>query len=552
MPPSALGQAAPLHLRQEKENGPVTPLPDAAFAELGDPLFNLLLKSRSDVVELARIQEAIQPDPAKRHLFVVSEDIVNASRDGGRRAVIAFSGSNDGELLDGNAMLSVSFGSNGLPASTGVEAWGWDNRRQRYNYYKLDEAGAPGGTLAWKFRDSSERAELLTPTERAGTCLRCHVSGAPIMKELFFPWNNWHAGVGGSFKADYLDPTSFNPQKWPAASTDDFKKSLRTANQLEDDFLKPTLRKYAHARLNNALRLDPATKTPVVEPNGMMTVVSGRTLLRPLFETTDVNFYSSRNNSGNHPFGKSSDFVADAKIRLPIDQFFLNSDLIAGGAEGELGGLKIASARTFDFVLPTQQENRDLATKFDVRLANVRGGDTQFAWFVPGASYADNALIDLCLQQGVLTPHFLAAVLAVDLEVPVFSAKRLALLDLLPDQFSFKPVAAGVDPVGVPRDAQGDLLTQAVLAKLESQNPASGTPAAEFRDLLKSADAVTELGSRVTQYVARVRARLESARQAELERLYALLLDRRRQFEAHPILKNLDETNKTLLLPLPQ
>jgi len=46
-------------------------------------------------------------------------------------------------------------------------------------------------------------------------------------------------------------------------------------------------------------------------------------------------------------------------------------------------------------------------------------GDAHFGWLVPGTSFANNDLIDQCLQLGVVTPHFLAAALAVDGRVVV-------------------------------------------------------------------------------------------------------------------------------------
>jgi hypothetical protein len=547
-------QPSPLGFKQKSDTAQVTALKASEFAALGDPLFNLVLKDKANLTKLVDVQSAIQPDDTKRSLFVVEERIVSSAKTSGRRSVIAFTGTNGGEALKGNVMLSVSFGPNGIPDTPDVEAWGWDNHRQRYNYYKLDTAGSVNGKPVWKFRASSERAELLSASERQGTCLACHVSGAPIMKELFFPWNNWSAGVGGSFKADYLDPNSTATDLWPAAKTPAFKR-FAPANLLEDDFLKPALKRFSLSRLNTALKRDDGTGNRAVNSAGAMTVVEGRRLLRPLFETTDINLYSSQKTSGLHPFGGPADFVAAQQMNMPVDQFFLNTDLIAGGAEGGLGGLNLVAARNFaSLATLTQQENKDLITKFQVKLNNV-SGDTQFAWFVPGASFSDNALIDQCLQQGIITPHFLAAALAVDVENPVFSAKRAALLAFVPDQFDFKPVAANANPLAVPRNAADDPLTAAVIAKIDAANPAAGSPADEFRTLLKSADAVQELNKRVTAYVARVKKSLDTApanaavRKAELERLFGVVIGRRKAMLAHPTLKNLDETGGKLLLP---
>lgn len=552
-PGFAYAQSSTLQFKQTRNESQPKLLTAAEIADLGDPFFNLLLKDKADKVTLTDVQNAIQPNAANRHLFVVSERIVQTVKAGSRRAVLAFDGTNGGESLKGNVMLSLSFGPNGFPEDSEIEAWGWDDQRGRYNYYKLDSAGSSTDAMIWKFRGSSEKADLQTPSERAGTCLRCHVVGAPIMKELFFPWNNWHAGVGGSFVADYLDRNSPNPNKWPAANTRPFQR-LSTADKLEADFLIPTFKRFNSSRLNAALKRDDGNAAPSVSSTGRMTVLEGSRLLRPLFQTTEINLISSRSTSGIHPFGSAADFVPELDMQIPTS-FFLNTQLIAGGGTGGLGGLKLTDANAFStFAKLSQQENKELVEKFKLLLDGVRG-DTHFGWFVPEASFVENDLIDQALQLGVITPHFLAAVLAVDLEAPVFSVKRAELLKFVPDQFEFIPIAPGVDPTTIPRDAAKDFLTKEVISRINQTNPAQGTTADEFRKLLTSADAIAELQKRITAYTKRVKAVLDPAsadkRKDELERLYSLLVERRLLMEAHAVLQNLDETDGQLLFPLP-
>lgn len=546
-PPNALQLK---QLRNGDEPQVMTP---TEIAALGDPFFKLLLKDKADRVTLADVQDAIQPNAANRHLFVVSERIVQAAKTGFRRAVLAFDGANAGEMLKGNVMLSVSFSPNGFPQDTEIEAWGWDDKRGRYNYYKLDAAGSPRGSMVWKFRGSSDKADLLSPSERGETCLRCHVAGAPIMKELFFPWNNWHAGVGGSFVADYLDPASPRPDKWPAANTSPFMR-LSTADKLETDFLIPSFKRFNRSRLNAVLRQN-ASGSPSISPGGTMTVLEGTRLLRPLFQTIEINLISSRNTSGLHPFGSAADFIPELDIQIP-GSFFLNVQLLAGGGTGGLGGLKLIDANRFSTFKLSEQENKDLVDKFKLLLNGVRG-DTHFAWFVPEPGFVENDLIDQALQLGVVTPHFVAAVLAVDLEKPVFSNARAELLKFVPDEFKFIPVPKSTDPLTVQRDPAKDFLTEEVISRIDQDDPDPGTNADEFRKLLASPDAVAELEKRVKAYVERIQAALDpenngsNGRKAELERLYGLLVERRRLMETHPVLQNLDETNGRLLFPLP-
>jgi hypothetical protein len=550
---SLFGQATTLSLKQARDNTLPEPLTSADRATLGDPLFNLLLATKANTVTLSAVTDAIQPDAANRHLFVVSEDIVESAPTGSRRAVVAFDGSNGDETLTGNVMLSLSFGPGGVAEGSDIEAWGWDSHRGRYNYYKLDSKGSSAGIRTWKFRGSSVDADLLAPTERQQSCLACHIAGEPVMKELLFPWNNWHAGVGGSFKAEYLDPASAAPNKWPAAKTPFFQR-LSTADKLETGFLIPSLRRFNTTRLNRMLKRDEATGNRSITTEGRLTVLEGRRLLRPLFEPVAVNLLSSRNTSGNHPFGSASDFVPTLNIQVP-GSFFLNTHLIAGGGGPGHNGLKITEANQFGkFATLTQQESKELGAQFKVLFNGVLG-DTHFSWFMPDTAFVDNDIIDQAMRLGAVTPHFVAAALAVDHETPLFSLRRLELLQFLPDRFEFTPLDGNTDPTTLPRNVAADLLTQAVIAKINEAKPASGTPADEFRTLLVSPDAVAELRRKVVDYVARVRSALGSAnpaeRRKELTRLYTQLIERRRRMLAHPALGRLDETHGQLLLPMP-
>lgn len=541
----APAQPTPLRFRQAGDGAAVEVLSAADAATLGDPLFGLVLKDRANLTKLADVEIAIQPNAEKRRLFVVSERVVRAAKQGSRRSVLAFDGTNGGEPLKGNVMLAASFGPAGFTDAAEIEAWGWDNHRGRYNYYKLDAAGAPPGQMVWKFRGSSEKADLLTPAERKGTCLACHVTGGPVMKELAFPWNNWHGKVGPSFRATYLDPADPAADKWPAAGTLRFKR-LAGADELETSFLVPSFKRFNQSRLNAALKRDDDTGNRAVA-RGRMTVLEGRRLLRPLFETVEVNLMSSGKTSGFHPFGPAADFVPAAEIPVP-DNFFLNTELI-------LGGLKLKSSAEFrSFAKLTQQENRDLIEATQLRLNGV-AGDTHFGWLVPAPGFLDNDMAARLLRLGAVSPHFLAAVLAIDLEAPTFSARRAELLRLVPDRFEFAPLDPVTDPTEVARDPAADLLTKTVVDAIDRAEPAPGSAADEFRTLLKSDDAVRELDRRVNEYAKRVKTELTAAdparRKAELKRLYHVLIDRRRAFRAHPVLGNLDETQGLLLFPLP-
>lgn len=548
LPVSGLARDVPLMLKQERDGAAVQGLTQAEFASLGDPLFRFLLKQNAAATTLDGILAALEPSVEKRRLFIVDERIASEMRAGAsRRGVVAFTGINSGEPLKGNVMLSITLLPDGK-ALEAIEAWGWDNQRGRYNYYKLDALGALPGELAWKFRGTSENADLLTSNERAGTCLACHTTGAPVMKELVFPWNNWHSKVGNAFKADYLDPKSTHPAKWSAAATPLFQ-ALAGAEELETDHLIPAFKRFNESRVNVQLLRESATGNRLLI-NGQLTLTGASRLLRSLFVPTELNLVSSRHPSGSHPFGKSTDFSPNNNIMLP-DGFFLNTGLIAGGSG--IKGLQVVSATSFrSFAALTQAENRALIEKFKVRL-NGEPGDAHFAWLVPTPSCIDTELSDRLVKLGVVTPHFLAAVLSVDLEEPLFSEKRAKLVKYLPEQFSFTPLQEGVDPLAATHDPEKDELTMAVIEKIEADFPSPGSAAEEFKELLKQSDAVRQLDERVQRYANRVQTALgaSATRTAELERLFKSLVARRQGMLGNPMFAPLDETGGRLLFPVP-
>jgi hypothetical protein len=110
-------------------------------------------------------------------------------------------------------------------------------------------------------------------------------------------------------------------------------------------------------------------------------------------------------------------------------------------------------------------------------LTNGVRGDTNFAWFLPVPSHVDNDLADQLLKTGIVSPHFLAAALAVDLEVPVLSDRRRSLLRFVPDRFDFMPIPAGTHPATLPRDAGRDFLITAVLQAIDMAYPPADLPA---------------------------------------------------------------------------
>ena len=542
--------AAPVAAQSNPVPGgvPMSSLPASERNQLGDPFFDLVLRNSPTATSLKRIEDLIQPNRNQRRAFVVSESIIDPARGQGRRSVLSFRGTRGGHVLDDNVMLSVFFNSEQFTDNPGsIEALGWDSSRGRYNYYLLS-----GG--AWRFAGDSRNAAKLTPSQRNGTCMACHVNGAPIMKELFIPWNNWR-----SFETTTETSYLTNPAVWPVASSPRLIGNLAGAEVLEglviagiNRFMEDQISRLIKRDSNGAIERD---------ADGRETVTDGRRLLRHLFDTTEVNLVSSRTKTGLHPLPIVTSTGPSHPVDIP-NTHFLNANLIGGQSVPgfQMRGLGISAARGFSSRAIVQPaEYRKLVNDSGIRLGG-RAGDAFFGWFGPEASHIDNFTVEAMMKRGILTPQFVAAVLLVDLETPVMSDDRASLLDALfpqqpppaatpPTPFKYSPLPQGINFLSGNRHP--DSLTTQVIATLESQSPAAGTPAAKLLNNLKAVDPLDRLKSRVEAYSNRIASELSNSatRAAKLKEHHQRLVDRRDKMLKDDVLKHLNES--TLLLPRP-
>jgi hypothetical protein len=424
---------------QDSDTAPPRPLTPAERDALGDPLFRLVLRDHPDATTLDVTEKLLQPDVTKRNVFVVDENIEDPRRPQTRRAVLTYDGTNPNlpdVQLTSNVMLSLFFSDSEFGnAATEIEAWGWDENRKRYNFYKLD---SPNTTepLTWKFRCSSDGADALSisePSAREGKCVRCHINGAPVMKELLFPWNNWN-----SFQSQtkYLLPDS--PDHWPVAKDPHLARSggqsggLAQAQVLEKLIIDP-IRRFNQTRIRARFPLGLAGDAPKTDANGLVQVDQARRLLRPLFVTSEFNLISSPVKSGLHPIPAPSSQGPSQPVSIP-SSFFLNSNLLHGGGSTSYQSFAIVGADFSDLPLVAPTDYKTLVGEKPQPQDNGgvkiggKPGDADFAWLVPEPSHVDNDMIDQLIRLRIITHEFAAAVLAVDLEKPVFSKDREALL----------------------------------------------------------------------------------------------------------------------------
>jgi hypothetical protein len=492
------------------------PLSDADRAKLQDPLFQLVLKDHADAKTLADLNKFLKP--AGQDVFVVDEHIADSQPQVGnglaeRRAVITMNGTTNNQILDQNVLLSMEFNSEQFQSPSFIEAMGWDDSSGSFNYYKLDKR-QDEPTATWKFRGNSKNADLLSASSRQGTCMQCHINGAVVMKELDLPWNNWNSF---SSKASYL---SAGNTSWPIVNAANTPLSnLDGAESLETATIKPAITRFNERRISTLKSADGQT------------IVDAKRLLKPLFVTTEFNLISSHAMSALHPFSASTGSGTKKVVDVP-NRFFINDQT--------LSALNISS--DFRFATLEGKDYEHLVRQTKTTLNGQQPGDTNFAWFVPEASFVDSDWVrQIVSEQKIVPPAFALAALAIDIETPILSTDRANLWSdkILPAQFKIGP--------------NNDLIAQ-VVKNLTALNPASGTPEAKFLALLSQPDKVaTTVQTQVDQYVKRERDRLSSAakpadRSNEWIRLYKLALQRREAILANASLKSLDETGGKFLM----
>ena len=140
------------------------------------------------------------------------------------------------------------------------------------------------------------------------------------MKELFRPWNDWDSFDS---QANYLKPD--NPNAWPVFI--DARLSRLTGAETFGGEILTAIHCF------NPRRIEAVTSNN----DGVVSVTDGKRLLRPLFETTELNLISSKATTHLHPFSDITNLpVSTIEIR---DSFFLNSKLIEGGGFAQYTGL---------------------------------------------------------------------------------------------------------------------------------------------------------------------------------------------------------------------
>lgn len=278
-----------------------------------------------------------------------------------------------------------------LPAD--VEAIAWDPDRQELAFYTLE-----GGT--WRFFGHS--SDMLKGPGESGErrCAACHPAGGLVMKELQPPWLHWEGrlttpGVDAILSANAM-------------------LGSRTAGKVID--FRP-----AGKELEDAITAGNAawvrTKVQRLRTQG-----TTRELLRPLFCTVELNLAAASDtatpvtSAGGEPGALELPgelffqprLVPPSRVAVPLSDY--HAAIVAAGQRMEHS----CGARLSD-----GEKRAVLDTPFDLAF--------------PHRAMIDAQHVDELVRTGVIDDELAVAVLGVDATRPIFSERRCALLQLVPE-----------------------------------------------------------------------------------------------------------------------
>ena len=273
-----------------------------------------------------------------------------------------------------------------------VELIAWDQRQHVYNFWELIGSD-------WFYRGNSldildniaslglgEPNARFTMTrsspdgEPVLRCSGCHTLGAPIMKELAAPHNDW----------------------WREG------QGLPLGNLLPDRDADAIVSRATDAS-NLARQVKRGIDRLVASPRGA-TSVRGR--LRSLFSTMEMNLQSDT-------LPLQERVASRTAIEIP-SAFFVDARL-----SGDSPGIPVDPS-TYGRALS------DTDSRFPPT-AGTSARDTRHAFLVPTRSYIDNRTIDRLIAEELLDDELIADVLAVDMSRPVYSRARASLIRFVPE-----------------------------------------------------------------------------------------------------------------------
>jgi hypothetical protein len=211
------------------------------------------------------------------------------------------------------------------------------------------------------------------------------VNGALNMKELKFPWTNWHS-MAAVIRDEILVPD--DPLRG-----DPFWTERSAAEEMENTVVRPGIQRWTDARLERWTNGSDLTCLP--------------DFFRQVVQTTTVNLVSSARESGTLSSGGA--------VNLPLT-FFINSDILFDDFEIEVD----IDPLSVDAAIYSEVLNRFDVACIDETAQFRFPGDSHLAFVVPEPAFEDNAVIRGLISAGVLSAKLAACLLMVDFCNPVF------------------------------------------------------------------------------------------------------------------------------------
>ena len=485
----------------------------------------------NDPFAIALLRKGIFPDSAKEISEAIGESDLNVSqtsyvvgegsqvplsvakRDQPRdlRYVITW-GENQN---DAQIMLSI-----GVPASQSSfhQVISWDDQAKAFNYYELrtqrNQLNGDSSTLVWSWAGNSPLARQ--PQTMGQGCYDCHHNGVPIMKELQFPWNNWHS-----------QRVQISPNLVPVSVANEPFFQQRTGGEVFEGAVRSNFQKYYQEWLRTRY-LREGSNIKLRDVNQMLSHVITNTTVN----LKSVNIQSNGENTS--PPNQNVNGIS------PIDTFLWDSIL-----QTRLGLDNQPLAVTFNrddydqylkdhkFALVQRKRDRELYRE---------DGSTYFAYFVPQVSAEDTYMTQQLLNTNILTKKFVASVAMVDFQNPLFSEKRTSLQKYAND-ISEGTIINGVS--SIPRDFASKV--EAVASPCSDEASFDSCTAEEqFLYLWHLPDDQWQelTANQLKTYIETVSS-LEPTEQ--LNKLMQLSVKQRNRFASTPLICNLFEFN--LLIP---
>lgn len=463
-------------------NGTRTMTDEEVARLLNDPFAELVLRAGKFPRGLGELLEAFDEHNAsssglpEQSTFLVSEGgqirFAQGLNKGGSRLITVRS-----RRMSPEVTISTLIPPGVSPRAENVlnEVFAWDSINRTFHFYQRQQG-------AWFWCGQSDMA-LEESTQGKGP-FDSHVSGYPLMKELRSPWVHWH---GPSLRITEIAYAPGDP-----LVSDPLFADRQTADQFEKVVIVQLIERWNTARFEKARQ------------GKNLTAV--RRFMAQLLQAPSANLISTHAQWSKLPEQDLAD--------LPPTFFYDQDSLAAAGVTLMPPRLSMAGGRY-----------SALAEKYDLRVQGGtvdQPGDVPFCFTVPERAFEDVVVVRGLIQQGAMSERLAACLLMIDFSNPLRSLGRDALMPHVPDAIGLTP-DTNLDAVLIPS-----------LLRVAEDAP-NASPERKFAAHWELGPTrwKTEFAKRISDYLGRIKAKLES--DAGCDEIFRLAESRRREFSQRPL-----------------